>query len=569
MLNSGPFNAQPMGGAGPGGGTPPPVLLPSGRWGVRVVLDDVDVSARVTGTVSVEAEESAARIAELQLLPDGATVDLSAWVGLPVTVDYLQLDAAGAELAAVRIFAGRVDEPIYDPVTRLVTLECTDGLQQLLEAMSVEDLEALIGGHWSEDVFGEIESRWDFAQDLLSTIPRSVDIRPGTGEPLLQPWAAKAVPDASFSAVVDGTLAVTLASKRERVNTVALELDYRFTRLRRRQHQFIWAWPGTFCVWFDNTTQLPNLPMVERAATGGSWELDGAISYNALPPSQPDPCGTGANWVNPEAWDPVLLEADWLLSYYGTQTVTERYTLTVQASDSVAVSGEVIRRQRQSVTTEFEAEDWTERLEEMDEPAQDPLGDSVWDQADRDQLAEAAAALLNAARTDVLAAHRRNLVSFQLPCQPALDLPHTVGLDAAGVTARGKIWRVNHQLDLSAGRAVTVLDVAVSRSGAGGVVPDDLVLPAPPDSDAPGDPPADTTILPTQLGGGDDTPSFDEDMDGFSGNYTVQTPGEETYPHRFAVSTPEIEDTARDPIEAEAVAVYAVAVPNDPLEFSL
>ncbi|MCP1675440.1 hypothetical protein J2T57_002590 [Natronocella acetinitrilica] len=543
------------------------------RWNGRVIVDGTDLTARVTGLLTIQQEESAATSADVRLVPTVTPIALSEWVGLPVTIDYLDLDAAGNEVDSYRLFTGVVDEPEYDPVTREVLLTCSDDRQQRLEAQSREALDVLIGGYYSDDVTGEITTNLEYAETLLQTVPAALDIRPDTNAFTLTDWAAKATPDHTITRVIDSTMQVTVASRRELVNSVRIELDYRFTRFRERAHEWIWVWNGSgdFCNWFDDTTELPNLPMVEQASAGTNWVRTDPVTYTALPPSAADPCNTGANWVNPQAWDPLLLEAEWVAYQWGTQVATERYALTVESPTSIAQVGEVLDRDRAGITTEADTDDWPDRIPELGAPVVDALGDNVWDQADRDALGDAGEVLLRRARNRVLDSHRRNLVRFSVPLLPTVDLPDTVAVDAEGVVARGKVWRLVHTMDFSEDGQVpqTQITLAVSRAGGDGVTEPAWELPTPPDTQAPGDPPDALTLLPTQLGGKASSPPYDEDQAGFAGNYSVIELGTETYPRRFTVASPEVDAGARDPVEAEATAIYSVAVPHEPLELTL
>jgi len=97
---------------------------PANVWTLIVVLDSINVSARITGIVTVEAEESVSRIAKFTLRPTDGLVDVQDWVGSSVTIDYDPIPGD-----AERLFSGVVSEPLYDSKTRLVSFICPDNLQ--------------------------------------------------------------------------------------------------------------------------------------------------------------------------------------------------------------------------------------------------------------------------------------------------------------------------------------------------------------------------------------------------------------------------------------------------------
>jgi hypothetical protein len=74
------------------------------------------------------------------------------------------------------------------------------------------------------------------------------------------------------------------------------------------------------------------------------------------------------------------------------------------------------------------------------------------------------------------------------------------------------------------------------------------------------------TALPSQFGGKAASPPYDEDLPGYSGNYSAADVGADLYPVRFTAVVPEIERVVRDNIDAVAVAAYEINIPNDLLE---
>lgn len=61
-------------------------------------------------------------------------------------------------------------------------------------------------------------------------------------------------------------------------------------------------------------------------------------------------------------------------------------------------------------------------------------------------------------------------------------------------------------------------------------------------------------------------PPYDDDADGFSGNWSNRDPGAELFPRRFSLTANDIPETYRDEHAPEIAATYRVAVPDDVLE---
>ncbi|MCY1301910.1 hypothetical protein D9M70_515470 [compost metagenome] len=114
---------------------------------------------------------------------------------------------------------------------------------------------------------------------------------------------------------------------------------------------------------------------------------------------------------------------------------------------------------------------------------------------------------------------------------------------------------------------MTSIQLAVSQGG--GDVTDPLILPAIPPSTPPGTAP-ELIILETQLGSRNSSPLYDDELDGFAGNYTVNdldiNPDLEEFPRRFDLTAPEIPEEHRDEYTVTQAKTYQLALPNDLLE---
>lgn len=568
-LNSAALNALWQTSSGPEPVEPPLTLV----WACRVRLGVDDVTGQVTGQVRVEREEGAAAIAEFSLYLPSAGVDVIAWTGKPVEI-YFQYLAQGVWVEEKR-FSGWLEQPTYDPRNRIVRCEATDRLQDLVESMQVSEIDDLVGGLWTEDVFDPVDgrSRWDYAQERLGTVPASLD-RSVDGVLRVTPWAATApIKVFGTGSTVDQSLSVEMAKLSERVNRVELSISYRFSRLRERHQAYNWQHPeiqgwnedAGFCLWRHESSELPTTDMVESALNSAGYKLLAGAEMLLLPP-------TGVYCTPPQAWinnyDNLLLAANVVGGMRWVQAITETYTLTVEAPESVAQAGEVLRRDGASLESELDrADEW--ESEEFTGPAadavQDALEDWVVDLREDDRLGASVRCQLATAATSILSAHRANRVSWQVPTSMALgiDLVHSVRLEDR-CRAEGKVFSIIDELDLDQQTAITTLALAISRGG--GAVNDPLELPAPPDTEPEGSVP-ELVQLPNQIRGRG-LMTYDDAIDGFSGNYDNPDPGSpaEEFPRRYQVTAPEVPAEHRDEFTAERTATYRVAIPNDLLE---
>ncbi|MCS9127755.1 hypothetical protein N1E90_15160 [Pseudomonas aeruginosa] len=564
MLNGGPLNSDALNSAAQSVVPGPEPIIPgyAFTWRAIVRVGDDDVTPLLTGEIEVDREEGAAGVASFSIyLGDGPVVPTD-WIGRTVTIDYAT-ETAG-ELSQGRRFTGRVTQPAWNPVRRVLDVSCTDQLQQRVEAMEIAAVDALVGGAWSADVFEPVDgrSRWDYAQERLTSVTGSLDCSP-YGALRVTSWLSVA-PAYEFGqgSTVYGSLAVELADLSSQTNRVEIECDYRFSRLWQLNASYGWQHPGTgnavgeagFCNWRGDDTELPDVEMITSATESSGQTLFYATWY-PLPPTGVY-CNPPAAWVN--SFTDLLLGGNWIAGRRWTQAVTERYRLVMEVQPSVTATGPIVGRQRASFEIESDkASGW-----ESDPITGGSTGHS--DEKDDNRRLSALNCLLAQGATTLIAAHRGTTVTWDVSTSMILpiDLVHTLRLDDQGARAVGKCRRIVDRLDLASGSALTTISIAVMRGGGGAADP--LVPPA--GSSDPVSPPSGGGQLSTQLGGRNGSPPYDDDADGFSGNWSNRDPGAELFPRRFSLTANDIPETYRDEHAPEIAATYRVSVTDDVLE---
>lgn len=556
------------------GSTYEPVYVVRGQafnWRVRLLVDGVDLTSQVTGMIDVDLEEGAAGVGGFVLyLPPGPVVP-DDWKGRPVVIDFISRNRDGV-ITDQRLFTGKIEMPEWDPTWRLLACDCTDQLQQKVEGMPIEAIDALTGGHWSADLFEPVagRSRWDYAQERMLSRAASLDCSP-TGTVRVTNWAAASVPHYVFGpgTTLFESVQIDLQPLGAATNRLEIDAGYRFPRLWQHVQGFGWEHPqytGSgipgFCAWRPWTSDLPTTEMIEDAISGAGLTLVGNVGGYKLPLSANDPCGDGVAWTN--TFDNLWLSANASGARRWVQQVTERYTLLLTAPGGEDVATQVIARDSGNVAIESaQADEW--------EDGRPTGGGSVTDLVDEVRRNSALLTLLWGGAVELLSAHRGTTLSWQVPTDLALgvDRVHTLRLEDRAL-AQGKCRRIQHQIDIEGGTAITTISVAISR---GGGVGDPLTVPARPDTSLPplgGSDPA----LPTQLGGrlndpitGFPIPPYDDDRLGFSGNWDAKDDlTAEDFPRRFKVEAVEIPEIYRDERTGEVTALYRVGIPNDLLE---
>ncbi len=562
-------------------------------WQPVVLLNGVDISSRVVGAVRIERGESEAPICELTYAPVAGAIDPLAFVSAPIVVGVRGVSPAAWTHTE---FTGVVSSPAWDVTTRTLTLSATGDLQQQIDGMTKAEIDVQFpDGRFSEAVFGAADdlSGWDYAQALIDTTDLVLWQDAG-GAIRTTSIAAKAVADYTWdeSSIIDGTLEWQPAERTEIVNQVDIRTQHRFKRKRQRNVSCRFqppelATPGYYLSGLYGGWALPQRSQIESAATSGGWTILGKITYRDVWPSGGYPIYSDegvliyTGWVNqPAITGEFAIGATWTAGRRWLQTVTEDVAITVSSPDSQAVVGKLATASL--VTVESDADDptWETSLEYTGTSwaAARELSSGDWaeDLDDtRTDLEDAQEVAVLVARNTILKSHRGSSVRCQLPYTAHLDLDHTVAIDTAWLTCKGKVRRLVHTFDIDGGAITTDVEIALSRRNGSGLATDTTVAapaqPADPDETEP-----ETRLdLRFYLGGMPSSRVYDEDWLG----YLVNVPDlgrpernpllpeikRRTYEVGFAVQYPEIDADYTDPYTAEDAATFDVLVPEDPL----
>ncbi|EQM66118.1 hypothetical protein QYE80_08090 [Pseudomonas tohonis] len=584
QLNGSSINSALLNGA-PGRSVviEPVTVVPvvSVRWSVRLLLNGVDCSHLLTGAVRIQREEGARAIADFDLQFLGEAVNPAGYLGQRVELSFLLWTGSG--WTATLAFRGKLTGPHFNLQTRVLSCECDDQLNEVVEGMDLAAIDAITGGLWSADVFEAVDgrSRWDYASERMSSRPASLQLSlEGTLQ--VTEWAPTARPAFIIppGTVLFESIEWTPVELSERINVVEIEGDYRFSRLRERHQPFSWEHPDVhglseqdgLCFAFGrDNTETPDIAMVTQASEEAGYQSIQMPVWGRVPPT-----GAGAMCNPPFGWTnnfpDLLLRGSWISAMRWVQPVTEQYKLRVHSPASVAQAGEVIDRERVAIETEsaradgFESEPFTEPDADA---VMDALGDFVVDIREDGRRVDALGCLLHVGRVKIWGAHRGNRFGFRLPTPDALGfrLEHTLRAEdvilGRGIACQAKVFGLVHEWDLNSGAALTTVQLAVSQGG--GDVNDPLTVPSAPDSTPAGELPV-LIQLPTQLSGHPDSPPYNESLLGFSGNYTNYNSTQPRFERRFDIEAPEQPADHRDEYQAEQVMSYRVAIRNDLLE---
>lgn len=560
-------SSPPADGVYAGFDVPEPPEGHSYRWSAVVTVGGNDITSTLTGAVRVDREEGAAGLAEFAMYyPVGQPVDIDI-ENSSVTIDYITGDSVDA--VQVRLFTGFIAEPSWDAARRVMTVTASDNLQQRVEAMEIAQIDALIGGVWSPDVFEPVEgrSRWDYANERLRTRLAALDCSALGELRVTQWWAGDPAYEFGNDTTIYNSIDVQLAQLSAITNKVEIDVAYRYKRLHHADIKFSWKHPkSSFCNWFRDSSELPDIDMF-ASAISGSGVVPLSASFTPLPPSAPDPCGMGAAWINNQVG--LLLGGIYTAGKRWEQTVTERYKISIITAEGITPERQVISRVGANFNIEPAIEDWPDSLV----PMSGMVADAGGDQHDEARRIDAIDCLLVMARAEIVAAHRKTFVSWEAPTSMILnvDLSDTVKLDDQNTLTVAKCSHRVDVLDFETGSATTRMTVSVMRGSEFEATEEEKIEIATPERINAGPLPVVpgwgvTVNLPSQIGGKQSSQPYDELLDGFSGNSSVIYPGSEMYPRRMAVTAPEISEEYTDELEGEIEVKYELDIVNDLLE---
>lgn len=323
-------------------------------WSVKVTLNGVDVSSRLTDTVTVDAEESSAAVAVFSLRANSGFIDPYAWSRKPVTIEYVAKDTEGVVTHRVLLFKGLVDTPIYDTMTRTTQFNCTDNLQNAVSKLSKSAIDALTPlAKWSRFVFDENAIGWDYLQQRLSTYHYSVGLDTN-GRLQVRDWQSGAIKyEFNNSTIIDGSLSLTIANARDLVNSVTVSLSASTELYRESVLSLKWteeAWfTNSYLNWFPCSVQM----ICDAVANAGASFVN--VPYFNMTPQSQWRHGPGSalyGFLNPGT-ELNCIEFSAVVSKRWKQSVSNVSRVVVQSLDSIREVGTLPEAVEGSVASQY------------------------------------------------------------------------------------------------------------------------------------------------------------------------------------------------------------------------
>lgn len=472
-------------------------------WTVRVMVENVDVTESVTGQVEVDREANAAGVAQFTLFFPEMGVNPVEWRNDKVEIYFIRLNRDGSQVAEWLVFTGYVVAPSWDAVNRYLTCECSDNRQSRIEAMTFDEIDALIPAPWSSDVWGpkeEIESHWDYADQRLQAVQADLDCDVD-GTIRLTPWRSEeqATIVIGDGTCIDGSIAVDVAASIDAPNTVDIEFQVR--NYKRWQRLDFWDWEAFRGMTHTSAESGPDLCTAIRR--GGKYPTEEMITsavesqdltmmlfagtyiplgWTAIPEFCPNM--TGFYHYTDDV--KVYLSAEWITSKKWVQAITDNFTVRLQTTETSTAPDKAIVS-RLSFSIDFnnpEYDEWPDKMVYYDDSqtyvpggvsnrSYTIYGERIPDYptgyvADIDtRFEDAFNNVLAIGHKEIVSAYRQNLVTWSMPSPMCMgvDLVHTIKVESPGVNAQGKCARIKHTFDIESGGCISDISIAVSHGG--------------------------------------------------------------------------------------------------------
>ncbi|WP_322521145.1 hypothetical protein SR882_10245 [Guyparkeria halophila] len=546
----------------------------SQRWSVVTRIDGAEVLT--AGAIEIEAEESSARLCTLSVVGPpahdvGHRVEVTLHVG-----DHIE-----------PMFRGEITEPEYDPARGLTTYTATDQIQQRIDALSREQIDALTPE--ATTARDNEDEGWDYLRHRLESWPGSLDLtrdgqfratRWDDAEPLANP----------IPAAIDGSESLSLVSADQIRNRVVLTARLSWLRLAARVHDETWTAPYSICEFLTGRglgyqPSLPSTDTIAEAIESAGWQVESANSQQIVRSDTGSVSCDGQRIGLVGEFDAVR-QASWTLSRRYSRSMQAEIGLTLEAPESVSRFGERPRSERLTYREDYDDSAWrstegplADDMGPLD--ATDPRGDHVHDTLDQAGVEAIVTDAINRATREMASAHRRTSLTLETLVRPDIERHHRPTAQLPSIEAAGKIARIVHRLDTDAGGATTELELRVFRGGTGDRIQTDWTglgalaigqLPTRED---------DAEALPapgTYVGGLAESEPESEDWQGWIFNANTETgwwadestydpnaPENETYQTGFAVRTPPITLPDQEDADLRTERCIAVTLPEDPL----
>ena len=457
------------------------------RWSAQVSIGSVDMSARLAGSLKISAGEDSARVASLSVIPR-SVVEMQGYEGQVAVIDVTLFRTA--QTATYRLFTGPVERVDFDPNTRVAEIACRDGWQERPKACaSAVEVQGLLEGMakpstyvlpWSDT---EPDPSGYFS-GLLDTLLGATAID-ANGLWRVIPWTiGTAAATFASGEVFDGSIAWGSAARADLPESVKASLALRYSRLHAVDVPVRWDAVERWRYIVDGLPPCPKSTVVSAIEGLSGWYTKGKLTITE-PAAGSWPVNVGGQTVyytlSPEMARTLCdsLRATLYRRWY--QQVEAVYSVEIPMGGS---SGRV-ETIAASIASTFDAGGWesapssdhAESLYSANPPPAPPEPPTGYEgmpppypvngaidylpDVTLSKLTEAAENLAAQAVRKAAQGKRQRTVRFSRPLDPRWEIGAVLAVNAAGVSAKGQVAELEHELDIDSGTVASTFTLAV------------------------------------------------------------------------------------------------------------
>jgi hypothetical protein len=502
-----------------GAGVAPSEVRPPAAY---VIINGADVTAMTAlDTVRVTFnEDQAATAAVFMFVEMGAAVNIPSFHGKSISIE-THSDPSDIESEIIPLFTGWIETARHDRQRMGIEFRATDLRDERLGREDGQALKQLTGGLYSNVTQREDASGREYVTELMKTVSGSLGYT-RSGDLRYHSWVVGSKPvdltltdtDVSYN-----DLTTEFQTRSSIINSIKIELDYRYSLLRRVGTTIDAYKPRKFTISaYDSAYgRVENVDwsafrrdyLLNQMDTYSPFE---AVSY-ALYPLEKAETPFGASgividnlWPVKDLWSQGFRAK---MERRVAQPVSEKYTMVITAPQSVDAYKETVEGspQRYAIDTEYERSGWendfkvtpklpfsrlSSSVSSVSEPTSQQLASAIAAQKEladnrRQDLSLAFECAYRIGSKQIIAAHRKNYVESKLHRIQPLDIGDVVEHDNRIVQTVGQCTGLEYTI--ADGLRETKIRTSISYMDTDVVAVDNWAAPT-----APAKPAADVQI---------------------------------------------------------------------------
>lgn len=250
----------------------------TGDFNIYIYMDgDLFDICRYCNSLSITKQENSNELAKIELLKNCGVFDFYEFYNKKI-----EIFADCEKIGVVLLFSGYCNYIETNPISRTISLNCINTVDDKIELLSDEELSNI--GYFSNKLFENVNKKEQFNKRMESV---SASFYLQQDKIFITEWKPKSIADVELNCneiYIDDTNVSGLKSG-EVVNKINLNFDLIYSRKNKRNLSVIYNNNATACNMIAAACTLsPKVEDLKSALNGAGWSLT-YFSFSPLPPS--------------------------------------------------------------------------------------------------------------------------------------------------------------------------------------------------------------------------------------------------------------------------------------------